>query len=174
MRMAAFVLVLTAAGAAPANPANPANFKLSNPDAPIEYAANHCDAAMKEGALICTGNVVIRQGEVRLRADVVRITAPDGKADTVFADGHVVIDSPSGTATGDAGVYRVVPRRITLTGNVVLTREHSVLRGPELNVDLISGQAKLSSGAGGTAGADAKPGRIQGLFTPKSADDGKN
>ena len=164
MRLAVLALLpLTAAAVAAA----PANFKLSNPDAPIAYAAQHCEAAMKEGELVCTGNVVISQGEVRLHADRVRIHAVDGKADTVYADGHVVINSPSGTATGDTGLYRVVPRRITLTGHVVLVRERNVLRGPQLDVDLITGKAKLTGGV-----KDGGP--VQGLFTPQTAPNGKD
>jgi lipopolysaccharide export system protein LptA len=162
------VLGLTVAAALAADP----NFKLSNPDAPIEYSANDCSADAKQGELVCSGNVVIRQGEVRLRADAVRIHAPDNHTvDTVYAKGHVVIDAPSGTATGDSGVYDVTPRLVHLSGRVVLVKEDSVIRGETLNIDLVSGIAKL----GGTepGGAEKGGGRIQGLFTPKNQDNSK-
>ena len=150
------------AAAASAEPDNAPNFAMGNSNAPIEYAADHCDAAAKEGLLVCSGNVVIHQGNVRLRANAVQIHAPDGKSpDKVFAQGHVVIDAPSGTATGDSGIYDVTPRIVTLRSHVVLARDKNVMRGETLTVDLISGVAKL--GGGGKPG-----GRIQGLFTPKT------
>jgi lipopolysaccharide export system protein LptA len=71
----------------------------------------------------------------------------------------VVFDAPSGSATGDNGVYDVRPRTITLTGRVVLTKEKNVMRGSSLTINLVTGVAQL--GAGGTSG-----GRVQGLFTP--------
>lgn len=158
---------VAAVAAAAAEPA----FKLANANAPIEYAAAECNGEQTPGAkeltLVCTGNVTIRQGDVRLRADRVSIHSPDGRAaDRIVAQGHVVIDSPSGTATGDTGTYDVTPRIVTLTGRVVLVKDASVMRGETLRVDLISGVAKFAGGA-------ESGGRIQGMFTPKSSDDGK-
>jgi len=68
---------------------------------------------------------------------------------------------PSGIATGDVGVYDVDPRIITLTGNVVLTKDKNVLRGHKLVVNLITGLAALDGGQG-------KTGRVQALFTPRN------
>jgi lipopolysaccharide export system protein LptA len=159
MRHLVFILPFVMVAAASAADAD---FKLSDPDAPIEYSAKDCNADQKSGSLVCSGSVTIRQGNLRLRADTVRIHSPDNKTvDRVFAKGQVVVDSPSGTATGDSGVYEVEPRRITLEGNVVLVRRASVMRGAKLSVDLISGVAKLNGVENG--------GRVQGLFTPKKS-----
>jgi lipopolysaccharide export system protein LptA len=142
---------------------------LSDPNAPIEVSADRSDADQNTDTLIYSGNVVVRQGDVRLRANTVRILAAGGKrpnqVDRIYASGHVVVDAPSGTATGDNGVYDVRPRIITLTGRVVLTRNQDVMRGDKLIVDLISGVAKL--------GGEQQGGRIQGMFTPKADADEK-
>jgi lipopolysaccharide export system protein LptA len=82
-----------------------------------------------------------------------------GKVNRIVATGHVLFDAPSGTASGTRGVYNLVQRRITLTGNVVLTKGKNVMRGTQLVMDLGNGKAKLT--ARGTSG-----GRVQGLFTP--------
>jgi lipopolysaccharide export system protein LptA len=111
------------------------------------------------------GNVLVTQGDIRMRADQVRITSVNGKADKVTATGKVVVDSPaSGTATGDMGVYSVGPRTVVMSGNVVLKRQKDVMRGARLTVNLATGQATLGAGASGTAGTS--PGRVQGVFSP--------
>ncbi len=111
------------------------------------------------------GNVLVTQGDIRMRADQVRITSVNGKADKVTATGNVVVDSPaSGTATGDMGVYSVGPRTVLMSGNVVLKRQKDVMRGARLTVNLATGQATLGAGPKGTPGAPQ--GRVQGVFSP--------
>jgi lipopolysaccharide export system protein LptA len=103
-----------------------------------------------------SGNVIIVQGDSRMRSDTVRIIVVNNKPQKIFFNGSVVVNSASGTASGDAGVYDVV----TLTGHVVLTKEKNVMRGAQLTVNLVTGIAQLGGGANGTHG------RVQGLFTP--------
>ncbi|HTP76744.1 MAG TPA: LptA/OstA family protein [Rhizomicrobium sp.] len=107
-----------------------------------------------------SGNVIITQGDIRMRSDTVRILVADNKPQKIFFNGNVVVNSASGTATGDSGVYDVVPRLVTLSGHVVLTKEKNVMRGAQLTVNLVTGIAQLGGGANGTRG------RVQGLFTP--------
>ena len=115
-----------------------------------------------------SGNVVITQGDIRMRADTVRINVIANKPNKIYADGNVVVVSASGTATGDHGVYDVAPRLVTLTGHVVLTKEKDVMRGAQLTVNLVTGVAQLGGGVAGTHG-----GRVQGLFTPPPQTGGK-
>lgn len=114
-----------------------------------------------------SGNVIIVQGDNRMRSDTVRIIVVNNKPQKIFFNGSVVVNSASGTASGDAGVYDVVPRLVTLTGHVVLTKEKNVMRGAQLTVNLVTGIAQLGGGANGTHG------RVQGLFTPPPQTGGK-
>jgi lipopolysaccharide export system protein LptA len=134
---------------------------MSNPDAPIDLSANESSFDQKTGLLVYTGNVIVHQGEVKMRADIMRAKLVGSKPNQIFADGRVVIDAPSGVATGDKGVYDVNPRIITLTGHVVLTKDKNIMRGQQLVVNLITGKATFGSEGG-------KPGRVQALFTPKA------
>ncbi|MDE2181808.1 MAG: hypothetical protein KGJ78_02175 [Alphaproteobacteria bacterium] len=140
---------------------------MSNPNAPISYSADHfaADANSKTGVFY--GNVIIRQGDVSMHADAVRFHVVDNKPDKIFAQGGVVVTSPSGVATGDNGVYDVNPRVVTLNGHVVLVNNPSssgssgnsgVMRGQALTVNLLTGKATLNGGEG-------TKGRIQGLFS---------
>jgi lipopolysaccharide export system protein LptA len=112
-----------------------------------------------------SGNVVVTQCDTKLRADTMRISTINNQADKVNASGNVVVDSPkSGTATGQTGVYDVPKKIVTLNGNVVLKKGKDVMRGPQLIVNLATGQANLGSG-GATPGTSG--GRVQAVFAPK-------
>ena len=127
---------------------------------PIEVSANSFEADMNAKSGTYVGNVIVKQGDMKLRADRVRVNVVGGKPDQIVANGNVIFDAPSGNAQGDTGVYDVRPRLITLTGKVILTKQKNVMRGTKLVVNLVTGMAQLGA-AGGTTG-----GRVQGLFTP--------
>ncbi|HUO99591.1 MAG TPA: lipopolysaccharide transport periplasmic protein LptA [Rhizomicrobium sp.] len=158
--MALFALGVLAAAAAAQN-ANPIGKGMLNPNAPIDISANSFSADDATKTAVYTGNVIVHQGEVALRANAMHAHFVRNSPDRITAHGNVVIVAPSGTATGDNGVYDVNPRVITLTGNVVLTKDKNVMRGQQLTVNLITGQAVLDGGQG-------QGGRVQALFTPKS------
>src|SRR5262249_70330 len=127
----ALALVLGASAASAAN-----DFGLSKRDtnAPIQVSADRFDADFNAKTGVYSGNVVVTQGDFRLRSDKVRVNVVDGKPDKIFAYGNVVFTAPSGNAKGDNGVYDVAPRLITLTGRVVLNKERNVMRGTMLTV----------------------------------------
>ena len=136
---------------------------MINPDAPIDISANSFDADAAAKSALYSGNVVVRQGEIMMRADTMRTNFVNDKPATILANGRIVIDAPSGVATGDKGVYDVNPRIITLTGNVVLTKDKNVMRGSQLVVNLVTGIAKLDGGD-----TPGKGGRVHALFSPNS------
>ena len=138
-------------------------------NAPINVSADKflADSNAKTGTW--SGNVLVVQGDMRMRANSVRlnVTGKDNKPDKILATGNVVVDSPnSGTVTGDNGVYDVVARTVTMTGKVVLTRQKDVMRGSQLTVNLETGVATLGGGA--KAPGTTSGGRVQGIFTPQS------
>jgi lipopolysaccharide export system protein LptA len=162
--LAGFVLAIAVAAAAAA--AQQAKLGMKDPNAPIEVSAQNVVADANAKTVTYTGDVIIRQGDVRIRANMVRVNAVDGKADRATAQGAVVVDAPAGSATGDDGVYDITPRIVILTGHVVLIKEKNVMRGTRLTVNLVTGVAKLD-------GSQDKGGRVQGLFTPKTQSDEK-
>jgi lipopolysaccharide export system protein LptA len=151
--------------AAPAKPAARSGIVKRDSNAPINISSDSFQADLNGKTGTWQGNVVVVQGDMKLRANSVRMTTVNGKADKVLASGNVVVDSPtSGTATGDSGIYSVGPRTVVMTGNVVLKKGKDVMRGTQLTVNLATGQANL-----GGAKAPGKPGgRVQAVFTPNS------
>jgi lipopolysaccharide export system protein LptA len=135
-------------------------------NAPVNISSDSFQADLNGKSGTWAGNVVVVQGDAKMRSNSVRVSTVNGKADKVFATGNVVVDSPaSGTATGDNGIYSVGPRTVVMTGNVVLKKSKDVMRGCQLTVNLNTGQAVLGS----CAQAQGKgSGRVQGVFTPNS------
>jgi lipopolysaccharide export system protein LptA len=136
-------------------------------NAPISISSDSFQADLNAKSGTYSGNVVIVQGDTKLRANSVRLATVNSKLDKVMANGNVVVDSPtSGTVTGDNGVYSVVPRIVVMTGNVILKKGKDVMRGAQLTVNLATGKAVMGGGKTqtGTQGA----GRVQGVFLPNS------
>jgi lipopolysaccharide export system protein LptA len=168
-----FLSVLAAAALATvAQAAPPASKPLSgnhDNNAPINISSDNFAADLNGKSGTWTGNVLVIQGDVKMRSNQVRVSTVNGKADKVFADGNVVVDSPtSGIATGDKGVYSVVPRVVVMTGNVVLKKGKDVMRGAQLTVNMVTGQAVLGGGGGAAKTPGSSGGRVQGVFTPNS------
>jgi lipopolysaccharide export system protein LptA len=164
------ILVAMLAAPAAAAPETKASTKpiTGNHDnnAPINISSDNFQADLNAKSGLYTGNVIVVQGDTKLRANQVRVLTVNGKADKITASGNVVVDSPqSGTATGDNGVYSVGPRVVVMTGNVVLKKGKDVMRGAQLTVNLGTGQAILGGGAKAQGNSG---GRVQGVFTPNS------
>lgn len=169
------ILLLVSGGhAATPAPENPLGL---NAHQPIAVNADSFFADLSGDTGTYTGNVIVVQGNVKLHADAVKVLAPGGKASRMEAEGHVVVDSPSGQAVGDTGVYDVPQQILRLTGHVVLTKDQNVMRGTALEYSMANGLARMTAGetpvqaaAPGTAAPPAaKPGRVQGLFFPQEA-----
>ncbi len=164
------LLLMALLSSAPAMAAAPALVGKHDANAPINISADKflADSNAKTGTW--SGNVLVVQGDMRMRANSVRlnVVGKDNKPDKILATGNVVVDSPnSGTVTGDNGVYDVVARTVTMTGKVVLTRQKDVMRGNRLTVNLETGLATLGGGA--KASGPTGDGRVQGIFTPQSS-----
>lgn len=135
------------------------NLGTHNANAPISVTADSFTGDFESKVGTYSGNVLVSQGDFKMHADKVMVKVEQGKPNRIEANGNIVFDAPSGTATGDTGVYELGPRTITLSGRVVLTKDKNVMRGTSLVINLATGKARL--GAAGLPG-----GRVQGLFTP--------
>jgi lipopolysaccharide export system protein LptA len=150
-------LLLAAAAVAQTKP------PAANRDQPIEINADSLEVQQEKQVAIFNGNVNAVQGDMRLKADQLRVfyrqgakpgeaprtqaqgqpQGPAGSIVRIEAVGRVFISSPTQTAQGDQGVYDVERNTITLASNVIITQERNVLRGTRAVVDLTSGQARM-------------------------------
>lgn len=133
--------------------------------APIDVDAARIEIQDAANQAVFTGAVVIRQGNLTLYADSVKVlyTQKSGNPEMQRLDarGNVKLVSPSERATADVGIYDVDGRIITMTGNVTLDRGGSVLKGQRLVLNLVTGQSSFDARGAGPA---ATPGRVTGRF----------
>jgi len=87
----------------------------------------------------------------------------------IEARGGVTVITKDQNASGDLGVYDLIAKTITLTGNVVVSQGQNVIHGERVVVDTVSGNARVESnnqGGGGT------PSRVRALIQPSQGQNG--
>jgi lipopolysaccharide export system protein LptA len=87
----------------------------------------------------------------------------------IEARGGVTVITKDQNASGDLGVYDLIAKTITLTGNVVVSQGQNVIHGERVVVDTVSGNARVESnnqGGGGT------PTRVRALIQPNQNQNG--
>lgn len=138
-------------------------------NAPIDLGADRSEVDDRTNRAIASGNVDIRQGQLRLRAERVTVAwsgAGGNQIDRIDATGGVTITSPSETIRGNTAIYDLREKIITLIGNVSLRNQDGYLNGGRLVYDLRSGRAVLDGGVPGSPGsASGTTGRVTGRFT---------
>ena len=148
--------------------------------APIEITADTLEVRQNRRIATFTGEVDAVQGDLVLSADQLRVhyrgdaevgqAGPGGTSiRRIEAFGNVFLSSPEETAQGDAGVYEVATRTVTLEGSVVLTKGQNVIRGERLEYNLATGRSQVFAQPkqDQVVGAD---GRVRAVFVPGGDD----
>lgn len=141
-------------------PADAQVFSGHNSNAPVDYAADRIELQDKENRVVLSGNVDVRQAELRVRAarTIVDFTNVGSmQIQRITASGGVTVNRNDEVATGDVAIYDFNKRIITMVGNASLKRGNDTLRGSRFVIDLNSG-------------VSAAEGRVTGTFTvPKKS-----
>lgn len=142
-----------------------------NSNAPVDYAADRIELQDKQKRVVLSGNVAIKQDELRLTAARTTVAYTDGgslKIQRIDATGGVVVTRRDERATGDVAVYDFNRKVITMVGNVALRRGGDTLNGGRLVIDLNTGISSVDGRSGGGAagvGARSGGGRVSGTFS---------
>jgi len=142
----------------------PAFAQISSQGGPIYINSERTESIERERRVLLTGNVDIRQGDARLRADRVTIhfAAPEGASpaagasiaggfgqiERIAAEGSVYYVTPELKAKGDRGVYELASDTIVMTGNVALMRDRDVAEGERLRMEIANRRTTLEGGTG--------------------------
>lgn len=172
--------LLTGVAIAPVSAADGAMSGFATrPNAPIEIEADSLEVQNKAQTATFTGNVIVTQDDMKLRADRLVVfyarqsdaaatQGKSGKIDKIEAKGAVHISSQDNqSADGDWANYLVKDRQIEMGGKVVLRQEGNVISGEKLLVDLNTGVSRILGGGGsgtGATGENGGKGRVKGLF----------
>ena len=124
-----------------------------NSNAPVDYAADRIELQDRQNRVVLSGNVDIKQADLRLRASrtVVDFTnAGSLQIQRITANGGVTVTRAAEVATGDVAIYDFNRRIITMVGNASLKRSGDTLRGNRFVVDLNSGVSAAEGRVSGT------------------------
>ncbi|WEK45329.1 MAG: LptA/OstA family protein [Candidatus Andeanibacterium colombiense] len=142
-----------------------------NSNAPVDFDAAKIELQDKANRVVLTGDVVIKQGDLTLRAartTVAYTNTGSLQIQRLDAVGNVLVTRGNEAARGSAAVYDFNKRVIVMSGAVTLTRGGDTLNGGRLVIDLKTGLSSVD-GRGGAVG-DAKGGRVTGTFSvPKNS-----
>ncbi len=93
--------------------------------------------------------------------------APDAQSiRRIEARGDVTVLTKDQSASGDLGVYDVIAKTITLTGNVVVSQGKNVIHGGRVVVDTVTGNAHVEAAPG------VPDGRVRALIIPSKDNKG--
>lgn len=140
-----------------------ANF---NTNQPVSFDADRIELQDRQNRVVLSGDVVIRQGDLRLTAARTTINYNDAGELTIQrldATGGVVVTRGNERASGASGIYDFNRRVIILTGGVALNRGSDRLDGGRLVIDLNSGLSSVD-GAGARPSGTGSSGRVSGTF----------
>lgn len=117
----------------------------ADPSAPVEVTSDSLDVDQATGAATFTGNVVIGQGDLRVKAGTVEVRYDEatGGIARLLASGGVTLAMPEEAAEAQAADYDLASGTLTMTGEVLLTQGPSAISGDRLVVDLGSGTARM-------------------------------
>lgn len=147
-------------------------------NAPIDFAAAHQELDDRAHRVILTGDVVIRQAEMTLKANRVNVAftgsalgGDSPEATRVDAVGGVVVTRPDQQATADYAIYDVPGHTITMLGNVDLVQGSNNVRGGRATINLDTGRASVDgSSVSSGPGATGSNGRVTGHFSVPKRD----
>lgn len=159
-----------------------------NSDTPIYVSANKMVSHDKEKAVVFTGNVQAKQGDMIINAETMTIyhratKQPASTADKtesqkiykIIATGKVEIIQEGFVATGDRVEYVASTEIVTLTGNAKIIQDNNMVTGHQVAMDLAKGTTTVTPEQYETtseAGSEpvVKP-KVEMYFYPKSNKD---
>jgi lipopolysaccharide export system protein LptA len=166
-------------------------------DQPVQIEATSLEVRDKDKKATFSGDVQVVQGDTTMKCQKLVVfygqevgiaqagaPAPDTKpAQTsalpgpkgaqnirrIEARGGVTVITKDQNASGDLGVYDLMAKTITLTGNVVVSQGQNVIHGERVVVDTVTGNARVESN---NQGGGATPSRVRALIQPNQGQSG--
>lgn len=130
----------------------------ADPTQPIEVEADELSVDQTTGVAVFSGNVRVKQGELRVTAPKATLTYNEDRSEiqTVHLEGGVTLTNGVEVVQGQDAVYTVPDGVVVLTGDVIVTQGGSTIAGPRLTYNLQAGSGVMDGG------------RVQSVFVPGS------
>jgi lipopolysaccharide export system protein LptA len=126
----------------------------SDRNQPIELAADSVDIDENQGRSVYKGDVDLRQGTMRLLADIVTVYQQARKPTKIIAEGRPVKfsqQSESGPVKGEAQrmEYEVGSENLVMIGNAVVIQNKDSMRSDRITYDRVRSVVKAGAAAQG-------------------------
>ena len=155
-----------------ANAASDSKSTPNTPDEqqPVNISAKSLKASEKEGKSIYSGNVIVTQGSLTLKGDVVNISHPNNQLTEVIATGKQAsfkrfsqVDQAWLKGKANRIEYHAQNRTVLLIGNAQVEQPgQHIIKGPKLFYDIANQTLQAQS-------TETEKKRISVTFTPATA-----
>ena len=116
----------------------------SNPDAPIEMAADKLTISQTDGSARFEGNVMIAQENIKIMAQLVVVTYLEGgDINQLSASGGVTVVTQTESAEAKTADYDLGSQKLVLRGDVLLTQGQNAIFSDTMTIDLTKGAAVI-------------------------------
>ncbi|MBU0681908.1 MAG: lipopolysaccharide transport periplasmic protein LptA [Proteobacteria bacterium] len=142
---------------------------------PIHIEADKMTSLEKKRAVVFSGHVKAKQGELLINSDELTVYHAEQKTPTVnaaqgqaqiqkmYAKGHVEIVQNDFVATGDEAEYFSDTGKVIIIGNAKIIQKNNMVTGYRVEMDLSKGSTVIVPD-------QEKKGRVVGYFYPTTAD----
>lgn len=115
---------------------------------PVEVTAENLTVNQTDGTATFSGEVLVKQGEMRLQAAEIRVEYDaTGKAiSRLHASGGVLLVNATDAAESATAVYTIASGEVVMAGNVLMTQGQTAIKGQNLVINLKTGTGRMEGG----------------------------
>jgi len=115
---------------------------------PVEVTAENLEVNQTDGTATFVGDVLVKQGEMRLSAGKIRVIydATGKEIDKLIASGKVLIVNATDAAEAAEAVYTIASGEVVMQGNVLMTQGQTAIKGEKLVINLKTGTGRMEGG----------------------------
>ena len=134
-------------------------------DAPIFIEADRMSSTGKNNAVLFTGDVDAKQGDLRIRSDKMTVYYKQDEkkpADTtqqvekLICEGNVEITRTDWLGTSDTMIYLSEKQQVVLTGNAKAWQDQNMVSGDKIIYYMDEGRSEVVGGTSVTVGGEKK------------------
>ncbi len=138
-------------------------------ESPIYIEADHMASTEKNNAVLFTGDVDAKQGDLRIRSDKMTVYYTDNKdqggekpasatqqVEKLICDGNVEITRDDWLGTSDKMTYLSEQRQVVLTGNAKAWQNQNMVGGEKIIYYMDEGRSEVVGGTSVTVGGEQK------------------
>ena len=115
---------------------------------PVEVTAENLSVNQADGTADFSGNVLVKQGAMRLEAGNIRVEySADGKdISRLHASGGVLLVNATDAAQAATAVYTIASGEVVMSGDVLMTQGQTAIKGQKLIINLKTGTGRMEGG----------------------------